>query len=388
MFFNIEKYLTDLGLRFKTNSGNTHFLLNSCPQCRKANKLYINRETGQFICHYCVDRSDSDMKGGLVALVSKLSGITTAEAYLRIYNKALSPEQQDSMFSPQILFGTKIKEEEVEELGVLEEFYQMVEADILVRLDEKLHPTAFEYLTKRGLTASDIEKAECRIFNVKNKNHLKDSLMKLDINEKDARFYSNFIGRIIFPVRKNNRVVGFLGRDYGNFHGKLKILNTKSNFRAVTLWNLDSVKSSDTVVITESIINAIKCGVEKSVATFGKFITPAQYNELFKLNPKTKIILMPDVDAQDAANQNAETLNCHFSDVRIVHLPETLASNNKDYLDAGDYSKEENAQFLKNAKPESEDQQDSFDNSYIARLMTEVAKRPKIRKTFTKKQKS
>lgn len=374
MAFNIEKYLSEVGVRFKTNSARTHYILHSCPGCKKSNKLYVNSETGQFICHYCVDRSDSDMKGGLVNLVGKLSGISYTEAYAKVFSKTLTPEQRKSFFAPELLFGKTNKsgdEDDDQELGILEEYYELIENGLVVDLDEKLHPRAFGYLTQRGLSAEDIKRADCKILSINNPNALVDALKRLKVD----LFYKQFIGRIIFPVRRNNRVVGLLGRDYGGFHGKLKILNTKSNFRAVTLWNLDQIKGSDTVVICESIINAIKCGVHRSVATFGKFITPAQYNELFKLDRETKIILMPDVDAQDAAADNAKTLSCHFNQVMIASLPKVLASNNKDYLDAGDYSKEENELHILKASPFKEPVMDAFNSDYVAKLTKAENKR-------------
>src|ERR1035438_8592758 len=47
-------FLEESGLSFRQNS--VSYILN-CPRCEKANKLYMRKSNGQFICFYCCEIS-------------------------------------------------------------------------------------------------------------------------------------------------------------------------------------------------------------------------------------------------------------------------------------------------------------------------------------------
>lgn len=342
MKFNLEKFLRDHSIRFDVNGTNSHFILEQCPVCHGKNKFYIDRRPtrtkyGKFVCHKCSARAGSETKGNIVRLVSLIAGISQNQATDLIYKGELTEEERNSLFAPPRFSVLHDDSEELED-----DLEPMMVPPFLRRITPE-DTIAMTYLTeKRGLTLSDIQKMDIHITSSEDPKVIyQEALKHFDNSKEEARFWSMMTGRICFPVRRAGRTFGFVARDYTG-KSAAKVLNTKGSFRNALVWNLDRVKDSEIIVIGEGIITAAKCGVDRGVATLGKFITNAQMGEFFKLSPDKKIVVVSDPDEEEVAEKNAAILRGYFSNVYVLHLPHTLAANQKDYLDAGDYTFEEN----------------------------------------------
>lgn len=106
--------------------------------------------------------------------------------------------------------------------------------------------------------------------------------------------YPEFIDRIIFPIKVNNRVMSVEGRD---FTGKQnpKVLYPKGG-TTNTLWNIDNLDPSKPVIVCEGIKDTIKIWTHFSknvTSTFGSQITNKQKELLLKY---PDIVVFPDND--------------------------------------------------------------------------------------------
>lgn len=350
MRFSIPKFLSDFGFKFKTNGSGTHYVLDECPSCKKSGKFYINIKSGKFVCHRCAADTETGMKGGIVNLVSKLGNVTKEVAYKMIYNREKTEDEVKTshqarkfIISNEVFIDEKIDASPIKIPSV---FRKIKETDI----------EAWKYLTvNRGLTKDDIEKSEVMVADIQNKNSLYEELQKFygtdENGRKEAYFYSNFVGRIIFPVRKNGRIFGMVARDYSGKRDKNnKVLNSKGTFRHEVVWNLSRVLESNTIVVCEGIIDAIKCGIHRSIATFGVNISVDQLLELYRLDRNAEVIVVSDPGFEKESRENARLLANHFYSVRVLEFKDLPVDNPKAGRDAGDRTHEEMNQLITDIK--------------------------------------
>lgn len=329
----VEALLKDFNIQAHKNGSGSHYILDKCPSCSGKNKFYINAENGKFICHKCSSNPDSESKGGIVKLAMLLGSISRQEAIKKVYNRSLMKEERDRLFSADQL--SKIISSMSGENDDDEHSFEYPTS--LVKLKSSDSHPAIDYLRSRGLTDEDMDKCGIHVCEHEERNLNFKEFLEDGFSREEATFWSSMTGRVMFSVRQNLKIVGFVARAYTKGL-KPKVLNTKGDFRNQTIWNLDFVKSSKEVVIAEGIISAVKCGIHRSVATFGIVITEYQIFELMKLHQDTKIVLCVDPGAEPEAHQNFKRLKAWFTDVRILKLPKELAANGEDYKDAGDYT--------------------------------------------------
>lgn len=342
MRFSIEKFLKDHSIPFDLNGTESHFILHECPFCHGKNKFYIDRREGRkrygkFVCHKCAARPGSDTKGNIVKLVSLLGNYSLRQAFTLVYRGEMTEEERGKLFTVNQLSFLHQKPDDYDD------DVEPIKVPPFLRKITPEDQEAWSYLKdKRGLSEKDISMMDVLITeSMDYKTIFAKAKEFCDGNEDQAKFWTALRGRVCMPVRKNGRTFGLVCRDYTG-KASMKVLNTKGNFRNALVWNLDRAKDSKVVVIAEGIISAAKCGMHRSVATLGKFITTAQFSELFKLSPDTKMVVVSDPDEEEVAEKNAHLLQGYFNDVYLLKLPHVLAANGKDFLDAGDYSFEEN----------------------------------------------
>lgn len=429
--FEIKTFLDDNGIRYDTSSGGQEFVLDSCPSCGKSNKFYISADSGKFICFHCVTRNPK-MRGGPIGLVMLLGDLSFREAKKLVEGREVDLPMKDDEISS--LLKLPLSSFEFHQHGKKQSSSRSDVPDPLkiprymLRIDKEKFPTAWNYLKNRGLSAETIDRMDVyvsglttpmdaaaiigksssaivkrKITNViyqffKSKKEiieknvepflLKEGLSKdLAKQVTEAILTIKYKNRVIFMVRIENLIFGWVARDFTK-QSKLKVMNSSGPFKYFCVWNYDNVKVKDKkeIVVAEGIVSAAKCGIDRSVATLGKYVTNEQIQLLKKTNAETIYICL-DVDAQQEAMELKQRLLASFKNVYNVSLPPIkaikckgcgevhdidLRSDNSelkckcgltisgsslreeileaDYKDAGDYSPEEMDVFIREAK--------------------------------------
>nr|BFD64850.1 hypothetical protein BdHM001_35310 [Bdellovibrio sp. HM001] len=351
MKLNVQNFLKSHGHACTKASGGTHVTLDSCPMCKKSKKFYIELKSGLYICHNCrADNTDHCM-GGPVGLVMLIAGVSFPEATKIVYGRSeLTAAELNEVKHKEKFFDFLFEEEE----SVQEEDLKVLKLPkCFERLNEDKHPEHYRYLTKvRGLSPDDISKTEILAIAEPDFRKVRAELTRSGMMLDEANEYAGYVNRVIWPIRKGSRVVGLIGRSIEK-RPYLKTRNSTGPFRRFSIWNLDHVRDSELVVLTESILNAYNCGLDRSCATFGVHVSDEQIELLLRLPKTTKVVIAFDPDANIAGKNAKEPLtetlrkklSLHFEFVKVLELPKVKNEEGK-YLDANDYTKEQMDRFI------------------------------------------
>lgn len=291
LVLDIQAWLDEQG--FLYNERSTELIANTCFNCGKSKKMYINKETGMYNCFSCGE------KGNPIKLVMKIGNLSFPKALELCFDiksektNATQKLEEDGWEDSFQIKGTKQrnkKEDAIPEpIYLPKSFHKLTKADSL----------AWEYLKKRGLTDEIIEKIPLYAWN-------------------DAK-------RVVFTIETNEEIMGYMARDITGSQDP-KTLNSKGNFRSYNFWNYDGVKDSDTVIICEGIFSAIKCGPERTIALLGKVATSGQIALLRTLKAK-KIIIGLDVGTDEDVKKLYEQLSVYYpGNIYQIHLPPVVVS--------------------------------------------------------------
>ena len=261
-----------------------------CPSCQKVKKLYVDPETGVAQCK----SASCDLNQGIspFQLVIELLGISKKEAYKICFGES---NQMGDIFATEDhndgFFQHSKKEEKKEP--------ENVELPVnSVSLDKIKHKEAWDYLVKRGYNDQIIEKIGAKIMEYKSYSEGFADLTSKQFSKDDIKRTLMYIKRVIFPLYIDSNIKGYIARDYtGKVDKQYKALNSIGSFRAHYFWNYDNAKSSDVLVICEGITDALKCGIDRSIALLGTVATKEQINLLKKMNAK-KIVFCLDVGTE------------------------------------------------------------------------------------------
>ena len=266
----IEEILRESGVSFKTN---TRSLIMDCPRCSKRDKLYLDRNTGRFICWVCAE--SDNFQGKPEFALTELSSLSIRDIQERIYSSNSSED-----FSIKALSDPYNDTEEGLIAKEIEIFPPVVAfPESFVDLDSSAGAKGLSYLLGRGIP--------------------------LDIAQKYGIKFSTKENRVVFPVQYKGLLFGWQGRYINKteftVNGKeikiAKALTSQGLVKAHTLMFRDNLIDSDHVIICEGPVDAIKadlCG--GAVCTMGKAISNEQLKIIQKHNPK-KIYLSLDPDA-------------------------------------------------------------------------------------------
>lgn len=340
---SIEDLLLENGVSFRENSSG-ELLLDKCYNCGRSNKLYVQKETGAFICFRCNE------KGGPVKLIAKTLSISFKSAFSLLFGAA-PPENitEDDVGDLTVMISGIISKKK----NVKAEVPSPISWPSYMKPLSEKDKDPINYLLGRGLTVEVINKLKLRHW--------------------------DFCKRVVFPVEVNGNLMGYLARDYTGKQTP-KVLNSKGNFRSFSIWNHDNVKGSQDLVICEGAISAIKCGVDRSVALLGKVATDGQIDLIKKLNPK-RIYICLDVGTDEEQYKIYQQLCLYFPQkIYKIEMPEVriykcdacgskveiskkdrsclncgVALDQKkidssEYKDAGDYTFEEMEKIIFSAK--------------------------------------
>lgn len=287
----------------ETSSGHEVKIV-ECPSCGKIKKLYVNPDNGVAQCKY----ANCDLAEGIspVRLVKELLNCSFKEAIKICYGQN-EPEQLSEVSLENEWnfdeFDQSIKKEE----KTLKEISMLRGAVPLT----KDHSSAWNYLISRGFNEEIIKKTNPYIIPFYNYKDADVELKKINITDiNEMKLHKRFMNRIIFPLYVKNILYGYIARDFTNTQ-ELKVLNSEGNFRSLSIWNFDNVQGTDTLVIAEGITDAIKCGVNRSIAILGTACTDEQIKLIKEINPQ-KIVFALDVGTDQVKNKLYEKLFISF----------------------------------------------------------------------------
>lgn len=296
------------------------YVVVECPFCKKEGKMNLLVED---------DPKKSELKAGFSKcyscqttdtprLLSELSGVDLNQTRRMVYGDKNQEEVFFVKFN-QIPEGLQTKRETINE--ILERFPIQTLPEFTVPLDMSVHTEARDYLLKRGLTESDIKIADVHVLG-KSKEEIFRELKSRNLSQEEMKGKLSqilrHIGRVIFPVKVNTRIYGFVSRDFTG-KAEVKVLNSEGALTSSFFWNFDQAKKSRRLVICEGIFDAIKCGIGQSIALLGKATTENsdRIKLIKRLNPE-EIIIYLDNGAYSDAQHLAKSLSDTFHNIKIV----------------------------------------------------------------------
>lgn len=270
----LEHYFSTL-LGDCTYPSNPNQLIFDCSLCGK-HKLYVYLNTMTSYCFHCGILTKYDNEEQAAISVDRLKDKNIAQV--------LSPYRLVGIEIPQFYFDL-LKSKEV---GDFDHY--------------------MEYLSGRGFSEYDVAR-----------NNLRFGWMKSPLTRD----------KIFLPIVMNGDLVYYQIRNIGP--GGMRYLNPVAdniaNKKTTVLFNFDSAKLSDTVIVTEGIFDAMTVGVS-AVATMGKTLSVEQVGVLTRY--WSTIILALDPDAYNETAVLFKKLQSMGKNVKILDIGQY-----KDINDAG-----------------------------------------------------
>jgi len=201
---------------------------------------------------------------------------------------------------------------------------------------------AKDYLVKRGLTDSSIEKYRLG-YAPDSWDQLMEHLAKERVSQADAvraglivprensqGFYDRFRSRLIFPILDTSeRVIAFGGRAMGDVEPKY--LNSPESplfAKNKTLYGLNfarhAVSKEDRLIVVEGYMDAIaaqEAGFEHTVATMGTALTTEHVSVISRFTKNVVLAFDADSAGMNAALRSAPIFEQAGFSVRIMSMP-------------------------------------------------------------------
>ena len=305
---DLAQLLEDNGIKFKENSSG-EMIMDSCYNCGRAKKLYVQKETGVFICFRCEE------KGNAVKLIAKYLNISFKEASIKIFGK------EGNIVATRDILLKEIDEPLVLSLGGLLKKQEPLPGAIELAPEfetlTKNHKEAYSYLIGRGYSEEDIEKLKLKILPYASFNDAWKSLearLKKDLSGSELKEAIKKIAilneRIVFPLYVDSQIVGYVARDFTGTK-QPKVLNSSGNFRSFYVWNFDNVMDSPELLIFEGTTSAVKGGINRSIALLGKAMTKGQARLLKRIKAH-KVYICLDVGTDKEVLSIYEALSIYF----------------------------------------------------------------------------
>lgn len=195
------------------------------------------------------------------------------------------------------------------------------------------------YLYKRGLDDSDIAKFELgyapesikSLRFIQNEGVLLEDALKLGlVKRNDKGFYASFINRITFPIRFNNKLIGFGGRiisgDLAKYvNSPQSIIFDKSRIFYGYDLAKPSILKSKKIIVLEGFLDVIfmqKAGFKQSVAVLGTALTKYHIPLIKKDNLEAILCFDGDSAGRAASIKSIKLLLQNSIDCSVVRLSE------------------------------------------------------------------
>lgn len=317
LILDIPNWLDDIGVEYEETSQGWLKVI-ECPSCSKTKKFYIEPESGVAKCFY----AGCDFHDAIdpVTLVAKLAAVDKKDAFNICFgnpNQRINIfEEEDELF--EFSDGSRSSVSKKRKQRIIEDIEMPIEAENLDKNNPK-HLKAWNYLIGRGYTDEVINQIGATIIPYKNRGEAFAKMRNKNYSQEKMKEHLSYLNRIIFPVYINEKLKGFQARDFtGKAPKAFKALNSPGSWRSFYFWNYDNVKESDTIIICEGITDALKCGIHRSIAIFGTFLTDDQFKLLMTTKAK-KIIFCLDVGTDHIKESISKKLRTHFGD-EIYHV--------------------------------------------------------------------
>jgi DNA primase len=194
-------------------------------------------------------------------------------------------------------------------------------------LDPKYH-YGLDYIKSRNLNQEIIDLYRLGylaynrsdwIFSQLTKDFSPEELIDLGLFKlKDEKYYSPFVGRIIFPIGEGGRILGFGSRVIGDEKGKAKYLNSSdSSFfhKSHLLYGLDQVKLEGQFFLVEGYLDVLslaKEGIKGALGVLGANLTGEQLKKAWQLSDRPILTLDRDQAGQKAMEKAAKMALSHL----------------------------------------------------------------------------
>ena len=276
----IRHILEQAGVPFKTNARS--FVL-TCPHCGKPEKLYLDRESGFFVCWVCAETDGFKGSKPDYAL-SELTGRSRKEIQSVLYGDG-SAAQFTSKEQFDHLWDKKVKTDEAPPEPL------PLSADMLP-IDSPDAEPGRQYLIGRGVPT-----VIAKLYGV--------------------HYWARF-RRVIFPVVENGICYGYQARMIDPCKkDDIKILSSRNLPRKSKVMFADRLKGQDHAVISEGPFDALKCHLcGGNIATMGKHITAQQIAYLKSMGIK-KFYFALDEDAWQMLPELVRSCNLEAYMVRV-----------------------------------------------------------------------
>jgi hypothetical protein len=309
----IRDLLEKFDIPFKQNR--TSFIL-KCPKCSKAQKLYIYKASGRFICFKC----GQDFSGAVEFVFREFTQQSIVE--LRHYFYGATEVSGELHLNLNLLDWFDTPEEAQE---VTTPILEVLPSPNFVQLSSKWGAPGRQYLESRGIP--------------------------LEIAEQYGIMHDPSQNRVIFPVKDGEKWYGWQARACGPTTFIDEETQTVTRIpKALTMGGLkkdrvlmfsDRVKNSKHIVLTEGPIDALHCHlVGGNVCSLGKLISKHQLN-IIRNSGIQRLYLGLDPDAVKESRQLIKDL---AGDVEIYDLRPP-----KKYSDLGEMPLDEVFELFKRA---------------------------------------
>lgn len=286
------------GVRKRANNRSWIF---TCPRCSKKDKLYIRKTDGRFVCWHCSsDENAAGYQGRPEFALRDLLGLALDDICLRLYGEG----------TPSYETGGRVI------LPDLADFFDDAEEAPYDLIPLPLQVLDFEF---HELDEPGAEKGRAYLENERG--------VPLEVAKRYGIMYHPRDRRVIFPIKVDNRLVGWQGRlieDHHYIDGEtgeecegLKILTYPPALdRNRCLMFQDRLIGHDTAILTEGPLDGIKADLcpAGNVPAMGKKVSPGQI-AIIKERCK-KVYLGLDPDAAGEFTRLAR----EFSDLEVRKL--------------------------------------------------------------------
>lgn len=272
--------------------------------------LNISKEKGLFHCFGC------GVGGNIYNFIMKIENVSFERAVEMVAKWA-------NIEIPQFAYGEDKKK--------IYDIHEKLAEYFNKKLNE--NKELISYLLNRGLDIDTIQKFKlgfapksiAEFLNEKDKD-------EIDIKETGIFPYSNFIERLIFPIRNlSGKIVGFSGR---TLNGKMpKYINSTEKFfkKGETLYGLyegkEEILKTKEAILVEGYMDVIilsKNGIKNCVSSMGTSFTEVQAKILKRFSGKIIISFDPDVGGIEGTKRALEIAEKNNFEIKILTLPENL----------------------------------------------------------------
>lgn len=262
--------------------------------------------------------------GSPIEFLSKIEKISLRDATIKLAKQANIPLEQDSL---------GIDEKLLPFYEIMDTVSKIYHGILTVTNEGKI---ALDYLNRRGITLSDIQKYKIGFAPQTNTvlNYLKINNLSFDTaitlgliyKDKNGEYVDSFANRIIFPVTDlDGNIISFSGRSIKpNDNVKyLNLINSPLFQKHSSLYNLGNIKKGEKIYLVEGFFDAIshsKAGFTNTLATMGVALSDNHISVLKKLTNHITLIFDGDPTGRKTNIAQAEKLINKFKFLDVVDL--------------------------------------------------------------------